>query len=96
MAKETHGFFLSSEDDTLRMQHVRLPSSSSILDSELILVNNFFMKQQPYSPFLPEDQWKQRRVDEQREYIVAEIQRKKNKELLESLARLNRRMNNQK
>lgn len=54
------------------------------------------MKQQPYSPFLPEDQWKQRRVDEQREYIVAEIQRKKNKELLESLARLNRRMNNQK
>jgi hypothetical protein len=46
--------------------------------------------------FLPEDQWKQRRVDEQRDHIVAEIQRKKNKELLESLARLNRRMNDQK
>lgn len=41
-----------------------------------------------YSPFLPEDQWKQRRVDEQRAHIVAELQRKKNNELLESLARL--------
>lgn len=54
------------------------------------------MHTQKFSPFLPEDQWKQRRVDEQRDHIVAEIQRKKNKELLESLARLNRRMNNQK
>lgn len=54
------------------------------------------MHTQKFSPSLPEDQWKQRRVDEQRDHIVAEIQRKKNKELLESLARLNRRMNNQK
>jgi len=93
MARETHGFFLSSEDDTLRMQHVRLLSSSLILDSELILVNNFYMK---HSQFLPEDQWKQRRVDEHRNHIVAEIQRKKNKELLESLARLNKMMNDKK
>jgi len=46
--------------------------------------------------FLPEDQWKQRRVDEQHAHIVAELQRKKNKELLESLARLQKTFPSQK
>jgi len=49
-----------------------------------------------YPPFLPEDQWKQRRVDEQRDHIVAELQRKKNKELLGSLTRLQKTFPSQK
>lgn len=49
-----------------------------------------------HSPFLPEDQWKQHRVDEQRDHIVAELQRKKKQELLESLAHLQKIFTSQK
>lgn len=46
-----------------------------------------------YSPFLPEDQWKQKSVDESVQYIVEELQRKKHDELMRAIAALNELFN---
>lgn len=46
----TLGSFLSSEDDTLRMEHAKRLLSSLIQVSELILVNNFFYETLSISP----------------------------------------------
>lgn len=46
-----------------------------------------------YSPFLPEDQWKQESVDESVKRIVAELQRKKHDELMKAITTLNELFN---
>lgn len=46
-----------------------------------------------HSPFLPEDQWKQKSVDESVKYIIEELQRKNHDKLMQSLVALDKILN---
>ncbi len=43
-----------------------------------------------HSPFLPEDQWKQKSVDESVRHIIAELQRQNHDKLMKALAALDK------